>query len=71
MKIDINHLDPDTLTNIIEAFVLREGTDYGMVEVSLADKINQIKEQLLNGDLLLLYSELHQTVNIVAKNQFQ
>ena len=30
-------LDPDTLTRLIESFVLREGTEYGARDFSLAE----------------------------------
>ena len=36
-------LDPQTLNNLIESFVLREGTDYGVQEKTLADKVNDVK----------------------------
>lgn len=67
MLIPIEELQEDTLLAVIESFVLREGTDYGETEFSLQDKVNQVHRQLLAGDALLVYSELHQTVNIVAK----
>ena len=71
MIIPIDQLDEQTLCNIIESFVLREGTDYGDVEVSLQDKVVEVKQQLHRGDVLLVYSELHESVDIVPKNKFQ
>lgn len=69
MIIPIDALDKDTLHNIIEAFVLREGTDYGSDEVSLDEKIAQVKMQLDSGKVVIVYSELHETVNILPANQ--
>lgn len=69
MIIPIDELDKDTLFAIIEHFVLSEGTDYGEHEVSLVDKVNQVHQQLLNKDAFVVYSELHETVNIVPKDQ--
>jgi uncharacterized protein YheU (UPF0270 family) len=60
----------ETLESLIEAFVLREGTDYGLHEVSLADKVLQIKEQLKQGTVVIVYSELHESVDIVARDKF-
>ncbi|WKE65214.1 YheU family protein [Gallaecimonas kandeliae] len=62
-------LATDTLDNLIEHFVLREGTDYGEAEVSLADKVAAVKRQLERGEALLLWSEHHETVNIVSKDE--
>lgn len=70
MIIPIEQLTTETLTAIIEEFVLREGTEYGAEDVSLADKIAQIKSQLAQGHVVLVYSELHETVNILPKEQF-
>lgn len=63
-------LDPITLENLIESFVLREGTDYGEQELSLAEKVADVKRQLVQGDAVLVWSELHETVNIMPRSQF-
>ncbi|MFG0773876.1 YheU family protein [Vibrio plantisponsor] len=60
---------PETLENLICEFVLREGTDYGEVEVSLAHKIDQIKALLRSGDAVIVYSELHESVDIKVNNR--
>ena len=65
MIIPFKELDPDTLTNIIEAFVLREGTDYGMQELSLAEKVEHVRMQLERGEAALEFSEEHESVNII------
>lgn len=57
-------LSVDALNNIIEHFVLREGTDYGQHEISLADKIEQIRVQLKNNKIAIFYSELHDSIDI-------
>ncbi|MFT4748304.1 MAG: hypothetical protein ACI8XG_002388 [Congregibacter sp.] len=69
MIIPITDLTEATLMNIIEGFVLREGTEYGEADVSLTDKVQQVYKQLTLGDVLLVYSELHETVNIIPKQQ--
>lgn len=63
-------ISPDTLDNLIESFVLREGTDYGEHERSLEQKVNDVKRQLKSGDVVLVWSELHETVNIMPRNAF-
>jgi uncharacterized protein YheU (UPF0270 family) len=69
MIIPITDLTEETLLNIIEGFVLREGTEYGAADISLAEKVQQVLTQLTLGDVLLVYSELHETVNIIPKQQ--
>lgn len=70
MIIPWQDLSPDTLNNLIESFVLREGTDYGEHERSLEQKVNDVKRQLKSGDVVLVWSELHETVNIMPRNAF-
>ncbi|MCH8492890.1 YheU family protein [Aliidiomarina sp.] len=70
MEIPYREIEPDTLTQLIEFYVLREGTDYGEVEKSLADKVQDVRRQLENGDAKVVYSELHESVNIVTRNEF-
>lgn len=70
MIIPWQDLAPETLDNLIESFVLREGTDYGEQERSLKQKVNDVKRQLKSGDVVLVWSELHETVNIMPRNAF-
>ncbi|HIB1106881.1 TPA: YheU family protein [Klebsiella pneumoniae] len=70
MIIPWQDLDPETLDNLIESFVLREGTDYGEYERSLADKVADVKQQLKRGEAVLVCSELHETVNIMPRALF-
>ncbi|EKM25864.1 YheU family protein [Vibrio sp. HENC-03] len=70
MIIPWQDIAPETLENLIREFVLREGTDYGSVEVSLQSKINQVKSQLEKGEAVIVFSELHETVDIQLKAKF-
>ena len=45
MIIPITELSTDVLHSIVESFVLREGTDYGAVEISVAEKVEQVLQQ--------------------------
>lgn len=67
MIIPWQELDPDTLNNLLEHFVLQEGTEYGEQDISLADKVDEVRQQLLQGSAVLVYSELHESVNVVPK----
>lgn len=62
---------PETLDNLIREFVLREGTDYGEQEVDLAMKVEQIKQQLQAGLVVVVYSELHESVDIQPHPKFR
>ena len=68
MIIPISELEASTLHSIAESFVLREGTDYGEIEASFADKVEQVIAQLKAGEVVLVYSELHETIDIKPKD---
>ena len=71
MIIPLNQIPHETLFAIIEEFILREGTEYGAVDISKESKILQVKQQLEQGSAVLVYSELYETVNILPNEQFQ
>lgn len=71
MIIPWQDLTPEALENLIESFVLREGTDYGEQERSLERKVEDVRRQLKNGEAVLVWSELHETVNIMPRGQFR
>lgn len=66
MIIPWQELDPDTLNNLLEHFVLQEGTEYGEQDVSLTDKVDDVRKQLQKGSAVIVYSELHESINIVS-----
>ena len=71
MRIPYQQLDETTLNNLIEQYILREGTDYGEVEFSLQQKTQQVLEQIKNEDIYIMYSELNESVTLVSKQEFQ
>ncbi|MFS7185168.1 YheU family protein [Serratia proteamaculans] len=71
MIIPWKELEAETLNGLIESFVLREGTDYGEYERSLEQKVEDVRRQLKSGEVLLVWSELHETINIMPRGQFR
>ena len=69
MIIPWQEISEDTLHRLIEAFVLREGTDYGEHEIPMADKVLQVRMQLEQGTVVIVYSELHESIDIIPKEK--
>ena len=67
MIIPISELSADTLRSIVESFVLREGTDYGEQEVDFKQKVDSVLNQIHAGEVVVQYSELHETVDLVPR----
>lgn len=70
MIIPWQSLAPSTLQNILESFVLREGTDYGESELTLTEKTNRLRYLLEQDKAVLVWSELHQSIDIKDKSEF-
>ena len=66
IRVAPDDLEPDTLRAVIESFVLREGTDYGVHETSLEDKVAQVLMQLRRGDAHITFDPATESVNLVV-----
>ncbi|WP_325891485.1 YheU family protein [Grimontia sp. NTOU-MAR1] len=64
MIVPWQEIPEETLRNLVEHFVLREGTDYGEQEASFDDKVEQVFSLLKNKEVVVVFSELHETVDI-------
>jgi len=69
MLIPYQQLDEITLNNIIEQYILREGTDYGEIELSLQEKTLQLLAQIKRGDIYIIYSELEESVTLISQHE--
>jgi len=57
-------LAPETLQALVESFVLREGTEYGVHEVPLATKVAQVLRQLQRGEARIVFDPDTESVDI-------
>jgi len=55
VRIPWQELSSEALEGLIDAFVLREGTDYGESAPSLASKRLAVQQQLDSGDAVIVY----------------
>ena len=69
MDIPYTELSRETLTAVIEEFITREGTDYGDVEYSLADKIRHVRRQLELGEVKITFDPDSETCTLVSTRQ--
>ena len=60
-------LTPDTLTGVIESFVLREGTDYGERDVPLETKVKQVRRQLERREAQIVFDPNTESIDIVVR----
>ena len=68
MIIPKEKLNPETLNRIIEEFVLREGTDYGLKEYSLGEKVKHVISQLDKKDAFIVFDAATESISIIRKD---
>ena len=66
MIIPQSAISSEALEGIIKEFVLREGTEYGATDVSLETKVKQVQRQLDRGDVVVVFEEATESVDLVA-----
>lgn len=57
-------LSPEALRGVAEAFVLREGTDYGARELSHEEKLGQVLAALERGEAVILFDPATDSVTL-------
>ena len=69
IEVPWERLSAAALKGVIEEFVTREGTDYGHEEVSLSDKVAEVRKQLEQGEVVVLFDARTQSVNLARKRE--
>jgi uncharacterized protein YheU (UPF0270 family) len=64
VEIPIDKISPEALDNIVREFILREGTDYGAVEISLETKLKQVHAQIKKGDVKIIFDPNTESVTL-------
>ena len=65
VSIPYAELSQEALRGVVEAFVLREGTDYGDREVAHETKVLQVIRQIERGEAGIFYDPVTESVDIV------
>lgn len=64
-------LSAEALRGVIEEFITREGTDYGVKEHSLAEKHDQVARQLAAGEVVIVFDVETESVTLVRREQLR
>ena len=64
MLIPYTKLSEKALKAIIEEYITREGTEYGVKEYTFEQKIEQIRQQLLQGEIKINFDTETETCNL-------
>ena len=66
VEVPYERLDPETLRNVLQEFVTRDGADWGEVDGTLEEKIDLVMQQLRNRKVKVVFEMKSQTVNIIV-----
>ena len=64
-------LSEEALHNLIESFILREGTDYGMNEVPLDTKRKQVLRQIQLGEVIISFDPSTESVSLILRQEWK
>ena len=65
MKIPYRELTEETLINVVDAFILREGTDYGHQEITIEQKRERVLSMLSSGSAEIVFYPENEHIDIV------
>lgn len=71
IQIPPERLADAVLDALLEAYVLREGTDYGWRENSLEEKVGHLRRQVHGGETVIVYDESSQSFNLLSRDDYQ
>lgn len=66
LPVPYEELSAEALRGVVEAFILREGTDYGMREFTLDEKVAHVMAQLQRREAVILFDPQTQSIDIVV-----
>jgi uncharacterized protein YheU (UPF0270 family) len=71
IEVPATKLSEQALAGIIENFIVREGTDYGAVEISYEKKCEQIRRQIDRGDIKIIYDQSTDTISLITERDYK
>lgn len=70
VEVPAGEVTATALRGLIEAFVLREGTDYGDMEFNLQQKVQHVQKQLDAGDITIVFNTELQSADLLTRTEF-
>lgn len=70
VEIPSESLSTVALNGVIENFILREGTDYGVSETPYETKVKQVLKQIERGDVKIAFDPNTETVTLLTKKEW-
>ncbi len=69
VEVPYQQLSEEALQGLIEAFINREGTDYGSHEYRLEDKVEQVRQWLESGKAIIVFDPATESCTVMSREQ--
>lgn len=69
--IPYKEFQPEVLQAVLEEYISREGTDYGLYEYTLEQKLEQLLSKIKQGQAFICFDEETQSCTILNREQAQ
>jgi uncharacterized protein YheU (UPF0270 family) len=66
-EIPWQRLSPEALHGLLEEYINREGTDYGLHELTLEEKLENLLAQIRQGEVLVFYDEETESTQLLNR----
>lgn len=71
IEVPTSQLAEQTLLALLEEFASRDGTDYGVKELTLDEKVGRLREQLNTSRIMLMYDSDSEQWDLVERDSAQ
>jgi hypothetical protein len=69
VEVPYERINPETLKKMVQEFVTRDGADWGDAGCTLAEKVDQVLEQLKSRKVRIVLDLRTQTANFIPSRQ--
>lgn len=70
LEVPVESLSEDALNGVIDNFIQREGTDYGVSEIAYETKMQQVRRQIAKGDVKIVFDPNTESVTLMTKQEW-
>ncbi len=70
VEIPVDLLSAEALIGIINDFIGRDGTDYGLQEITHDKKAEQIRRQIAKGDIRIIFEATSESVTLITEKDW-
>ena len=71
IEVPYREISPDALQGLLEDFVTRQGYDTTEVDMGLGDWVQQVRQQLLQGELTIVFDPITESVTVLTRQEYK